>query len=163
VRLGQDIPRSNCPINYSLELVGDAWSLLIIRDIVYFGKHTYGEFIASKEGIARNILAHRLAQLTDNGILIKSPHPDDGRKEMYKLTEKGLGLIPILLDMAEWGSQHYTESDAPQSWLALVRHDRNRMIVLITETVRAGNAIFVGEDSVVSKLENIQYNRSRLQ
>lgn len=148
----QDTLRSNCPINYSLELVGDKWSLLIIRDMVYFGKRTYGEFMNSNEGIARNILATRLVQLAEHGLIAKTPHPDDGRKDIYKLTEKGLGLIPVLLDMADWGSQHYTESDAPTSWLELVRHDREKMISLITETVRAGGAIFVGEGSVVSQL-----------
>lgn len=143
--------RSNCPINYSLELVGDKWSLLIIRDMVYFGKKTYGEFLNSDEGIARNILANRLVQLTEDGIIIKTPHPDDRRKDIYKLTEKGLGLIPILLDMADWGSRQF-DSGVPEDWLELIRRDRNNMIELITETVRAGGAIFVGEDSVASKL-----------
>ena len=154
MKVRQDIPRSNCPINYSLELMGDRWSLLIVRDIAYFGKKTYGELVTSHEGIARNILASRLVQLVENGIVVKAPHPTDGRKDVYRLTEKGLGLIPILLDMAEWGSQHYSESDAPESWLALVRRDRLKMIELITETVREGGAIFVGERSVVSKLSS---------
>lgn len=148
----QDNVRSNCPINYSLELVGDKWSLLIIRDIVYFGKQTYGEFMNSNEGIARNILASRLAQLAGNGLITKTPHPDDGRKDIYKLTEKGLSLIPILLDMADWGSEHYAESDAPASWLELVRSDREKIIALITDTVRAGGAIFVGEGNVINQL-----------
>lgn len=147
----QDNLRSNCPINYSLELVGDSWSLLIIRDMVYFGKKTYGEFMNSDEGIARNILASRLAQLAKNGIIVKTPHPD-GRKYTYKLTDKGLGLIPILLDMADWGAQHSDQSDDLWQWLKLVRSDRDKMIALITETTRAGGAIFVGENSVVSKL-----------
>jgi len=148
----QGLLRSHCPISYSLELVGDRWSLLIVRDMVYFGKKTYGEFKGSNEGIARNILASRLKQLAEHGLIIKTPHPDDGRKDIYRLTEKGLGLVPILLDMADWGSRHYSESDAPQSWLELVRRDRDHMIALITETVRAGGAIFVGEGSVVSQL-----------
>lgn len=147
----QDSLRSDCPINYSLELVGDSWSLLIIRDMVYFGKRTYGEFMNSDEGIARNILANRLAQLAENGIIIKTPHPD-GRKDIYKLTEKGLGLIPILLDMADWGAEHSSQYEHLKSWLELVRRDRNSMVALITETVRAGGAIFVGENSVISKL-----------
>ena len=152
MKSSQESMRSNCPINYSLELVGDKWSLLIIRDIVYFGKTAYGEFITSHEGIARNILARRLVWLVTIGILSKSPRPDDKRKDVYRLTEKGLGLIPVLLDLAEWGSEHYADSDAPESWLKLVRDNRSHMIRLITETVREGGAIFVGDNSVMSKL-----------
>lgn len=147
----QHTPRSDCPINYSLELIGDTWSLLIIRDMVYFGKKTYGEFMDSDEGIARNILASRLVQLAENGIIVKTPHPD-GRKDIYKLTEKGLGLIPILLDMADWGAQHSNQYEDLKPWLDLVRSDRTNVIARITETVRSGGAIFAGENSVVSKL-----------
>lgn len=150
----QGVLRSHCPISYSLELVGDKWSLLIVRDMVYFGKKTYGEFKNSNEDIARNILASRLKSLAENGLIVKKPHPDDGRKDIYSLTPKGLGLIPILLDMADWGSEHYAESDAPASWLELVRADRENILKLITRTVQAGGAIFVGKDSVVSQLQN---------
>jgi len=153
MKMRQDTPRSNCPINYSLGLVGDKWSLLIIRDMVYFGKKTYGEFISSDEGIARNILASRLVQLVEGGLIMKMPYQDDGRKDIYKLTEKGMGLIPTLLELADWGSQHF-ESGAPEPWLKLVRRDRSKMIALITETVQAGGAIFAGENSVISKLSH---------
>src|SRR4029079_17776890 len=95
--------RSDCPINYSLETFGDLWSLLIVRDIVYFGKKSYGEFLESDEGIATNILADRLEQLEAKGILLRRPHPSDKRKELYELTDKGLDLIPILLELANWG------------------------------------------------------------
>jgi DNA-binding HxlR family transcriptional regulator len=119
---------------------------------VYFGKKTYGEFLNSDEGIARNILASRLVQLAENDILIKTPHPDDKRKEIYSLTDKGLGLIPILLDMADWGAEHQAKSEVPKSWLELIRNDRNTMITLITETVRTGGSIFAGDASVISRL-----------
>src|ERR1700738_1277355 len=94
--------RSDCPISFGLETFGDTWSLLIVRDIVYFGKKTYGEFLESEEGIATNILASRLVQLEEKGILVKRRHEMDRRKEVYSLTEKGLSLIPILLEMADW-------------------------------------------------------------
>jgi DNA-binding HxlR family transcriptional regulator len=108
-------------------MFGDMWSLLIIRDIVYLGKKTYGEFVASGENIARNILASRLLQLEENGILTKKPHPRDGRKEIYELTEKGLDLIPILLDMADWGYRNNRPTDTPASWFNLVRANRQEM------------------------------------
>ena len=96
----QHYRRSDCPISFALETFGDMWSLLIVRDIIYFGKKTYGEFLESDEGIATNIQASRLAQLVQTGILEKKPHATDKRKEVYALTEKGLDLIPILLELA---------------------------------------------------------------
>ncbi len=89
--------RSDCPINFALETFGDLWSLLLIRDIVYFGKKTYGEFFASEEGMATNILASRLARLEEQGILVKKTSGQDKRKEEYILTEKGLDLIPQMI------------------------------------------------------------------
>ena len=146
--------RSLCPISFSLEMVGDLWSLLIIRDIIYFGRKTYGEFLSSDEGIARNILATRLAQLEHKGILIKKPHPTDGRKDVYDLTEKGLDLIPILLDMSEWGAKHEAETAVAEAWLEEVHIDRQALITLIRETVQNGGSIFMGKDTVLSKLQN---------
>ena len=144
--------KSNCPINFSLEAFGDNWSLLIIRDIVYFGKNTYGEFIESDERISSNILASRLAQLELKGILIKKPHATDKRKEVYYLTDKGLDLIPLLLELADWGAQYDSETDAPQNWISAVKADRESMIRLIRDTVQSGGSIFSGPNSVVSKL-----------
>jgi len=150
--------RSDCPINFSLEMVGDSWSLLIIRDIVYFGKKTYGEFVTSRESIARNILADRLLKLEQKGVLIKNPHPKDGRKDVYQLTEKGLALIPLLLDMADWGFTYDKQTDAPASWIQLVRTNREEMLKLIYQAVRNGDAIFVGENNVISKLKDNKLN-----
>ena len=144
--------RSDCPINFALETFGDTWSLLIIREIVYFGKKTYGEFLELEEGIATNILASRIAQLEQKGILVKKPSETDKRKEVYSLTEKGLDLIPILLELASWGAQHDPQTGAPQEWIALVNANKKKMIRLIRETVQRGSSIFSGPDSVVKQL-----------
>src|SRR5260370_18690305 len=96
--------RSYCTIKFALELFGDPWSLLIIRDIVYFGKKTYGEFLASEEGMATNILASRLSHLEHQGLLVKKLSEQDKPKEEYILTEKGLDLIPVLVEMANWSA-----------------------------------------------------------
>jgi DNA-binding HxlR family transcriptional regulator len=147
--------RSNCPINFGLEAFGDTWSLLIIRDMVYFGKRTYGDFFRSEEGIATNILASRLAALEQNGILHKRPDHEDRRKEIYTLTEKGLDLIPILLEMAAWGAKHDPQTGAPKAWIDLVSADKDNLNRRIRETVRGGGAIFAGEGSVVSQLARL--------
>jgi DNA-binding HxlR family transcriptional regulator len=147
--------KSHCAINYSLETFGDSWSLLIVRDIVYSGKKTFGEFLESEEGISSNILASRLLTLERNGILVKKPHDVDKRKEIYLLTEKGLDLIPVLIELAAWGAQHDPETKALQSWIAAVHGDREKMIRLIRKTVQNGGSIFVGPDSLINKLEAI--------
>lgn len=144
--------RSDCPINFALETFGDPWSLLIIRDIVYFGKKTYGEFLESEEKMATNILASRLARLEQLGILVKKPSVVDRRKEEYALTEKGLDLIPVLAEMANWSADHDPQTGAPPAWIALMRAEREKMLQLMRETVRSGRAIFVGENSLVSQL-----------
>jgi DNA-binding HxlR family transcriptional regulator len=144
--------RSDCPINFALETFGDRWSLLIIRDMVYFGKKSYSEFLASDERMATNILASRLVQLEQKGLLVKKPDVTDRRKEVYVLTEKGLDLIPILLELAGWGAQHDPQTAAPQAWMARVKADKEKMIQLIRETVQRGDSVFSGPDSVVSQL-----------
>ena len=89
-------------MNYAVELFGDRWLLLIIRDLLFNGKQTFGEFLASPEGIARNILAARLKALESSGLIDKRPAPDDGRKDIYSLTEKGRRLLPVLTAMSDW-------------------------------------------------------------
>lgn len=145
--------RSDCPINFALETLGDPWSLLIIRDIIYFGKRTYGEFLASEEGMATNILANRLAALEHQGILIKRTSPSDRRKEEYVLTEKGLDLIPVLAEMANWSAEYDPRTAAPPDWIALMKAERERMLQLIRETVQSGGCVFVGPESVLEKMQ----------
>ncbi|MCR2764922.1 helix-turn-helix transcriptional regulator [Microbacterium sp. zg.B48] len=144
--------RSECPINFTLELLGDPWSLLVVRDIVYFGKRTFGEFLSSTEGMARNILSARLTRLQERGILQSAVHPTDGRKEVYTLTETGVGLVPLLLAAADWGAEHAPSTDAPPWWIELVRERRDELTQLISEAVREGRSVFVGGDSVVAEL-----------
>lgn len=143
--------KSHCPVNFALEAFGDAWSLLIVRDIVFWGKKTYGEFLDSAEGIATNILAARLTHLEQKGILAKEPHETDRRKEIYTLTEKGLALIPILLEMSGWSAQYDPETTAPRKFVAAVYADREKMFRLIQDTVRAGGSLFGGEKPLVKR------------
>ena len=143
--------RSDCPINFALETFGDTWSLLIIRDIVYFGKKTYSEFLESEEGMATNILASRLTHLEQQGILVKKPAEQDKRKEEYVLTEKGLDLIPVMVEMANWSAGYDPHTGAPAAWIALMKAEREKMIRLIRETVQSGGSVFVGEKSLISQ------------
>ena len=143
--------RSDCPINFALETFGDPWSLLIIRDIVYFGKKTYGEFLESEEKMATNILASRLARLEQQGILVKRPSPADKRKEEYALTEKGLDLIPVLAELANWSARYDPQTGAPAAWIALMEAEKVQMLQRIRATVQSGGSVFAGEKSLISQ------------
>ena len=98
-------PRSYCPINLSLEIFGDAWTLLVLRDMMFAGKRHFGEFLQSDEHIASNILADRLARLVDHGLLTRADDPTHKQKAIYSLTEKAISLLPILVQIGAWGSR----------------------------------------------------------
>jgi DNA-binding HxlR family transcriptional regulator len=98
--------RSSCPINATLEVLGDRWSLLIVRDLMFAGFRSYKEFLSSDEGIATNVLAERLDQLEASGIVTRRRDPTDGRRLVYRLTSKGIDLAPVLLELSSWGAKH---------------------------------------------------------
>ncbi len=98
--------RSDCPLSCWLDLFGDRWTLLIIRDVVAFGKTNFKEFIASNEGISTNILANRLKRLEAHGIVTKTQSADNRRMFNYQITEKGLQMAPIFREIAKWSNQH---------------------------------------------------------
>ncbi|MCB2407615.1 winged helix-turn-helix transcriptional regulator [Hymenobacter lucidus] len=98
--------RSTCPISTSLDVLGDKWTLLIVRDMVFAGKSTYGQFLQSAEKMATNILADRLAGLEAQGIVSKAVAADKKSKFTYRLTEKGVAIVPIMVKLILWGAQH---------------------------------------------------------
>jgi DNA-binding HxlR family transcriptional regulator len=107
--------RSGCPIAATLDVVGDRWSLVVLRDILFLGKRRYREFASSPEAIATNVLADRLARLEECGIISKAPDPDDRRQFLYTPTERGLDLIPVLFGMIRWGLKHVDGTKARTS------------------------------------------------
>jgi DNA-binding HxlR family transcriptional regulator len=119
--------RSGCPVSISLERFGDRWSLLIIRDLMVRGYRTFKEFQESGEGIATNILADRLRKLSETGIITAGVEETDGRKINYRLTEKGIDLAPVLLELLIWGARH-EETGAPCA--LIVEMAQNRAAVL---------------------------------
>ncbi|WP_240348086.1 winged helix-turn-helix transcriptional regulator [Longitalea arenae] len=100
--------RSDCPLNYGIEIFGDKWSLLIIRDLMFFGKRYYNEFLQSTEGIATNMLADRLAMLEKEKIIRKEKDSQHKQKIIYSLTEKGIDLLPIILSIGLWSEKYAT-------------------------------------------------------
>jgi DNA-binding HxlR family transcriptional regulator len=104
---------SGCPISYSLDIFGDRWTLLILRDLLLFGKHRYREFLNSDEAIASNILSDRLRRLEAANIILREPDQNDRRQLIYRATEKGQTLLPVLLEIAAWGASHDQDTAAP--------------------------------------------------
>lgn len=98
--------RSPCPVAAALDVLGDRWTLLVLRD-VFWGKSRYGEFLTSPEGIPTNILAERLARLQEFGLISAAPYQDKPPRLEYKITEKGRELLPTLLALAKWGEKHF--------------------------------------------------------
>jgi DNA-binding HxlR family transcriptional regulator len=118
--------RSRCPLNASIEMLGDRWSLLIIRDMMLRGSRTYKEFLACDEGIATNVLADRLRRLINYGILTTHLDPSDGRKLIYRLTAKGMDLAPVLTEMVLWASAH--EDTGNQALVRLMKKDKEQFL-----------------------------------
>ena len=103
--------RSGCPVSFSLDFIGDKWTLLILRDMMLAGKSTYGEFLSSEEKIATNILADRLSMLETHGFLTKQVAEDKKSKFTYSMTEKAIDLVPILLELISWGAKYNGRGD----------------------------------------------------
>lgn len=99
--------RSDCPICQSLDVFGDKWSLLIVRDLMLYDKHAYGDFLKMEEGIATNILADRLVSLETAGIILKENNAGSKSKYFYKLTKKGIDLAPLALELIIWADKYY--------------------------------------------------------
>lgn len=124
--------RSGCPVSAALELLGDRWSLLLIRDMMVRGYRTFREFQHAGEGIATNILSNRLQKLEANGLVLAEPVEEDGRSIHYRLTEKGIALAPVMLELLIWGA-HHQETDAP---CAVIEHMEQNRAAVLTETYR---------------------------
>ncbi len=128
--------RSGCPISIALETLGDAWSLLIVRDLMFKERRNYNEFLQGGEGIASNILADRLRKLEAAGIVEKQRDAADARRFSYRLTAKGIDLAPVLVDLVVWSARHEA-TDAPAAVVRAMRTDREAFIAGVRERWRA--------------------------
>lgn len=119
--------RSGCPMSLSLELLGDRWTLLIVRDMIFAGKTHFREFLQSDEGISSRTLAERLQTLQDEGIVTKSDDPTHKLKAIYRLTEAGIDLLPVLATLGAWGSKYRNADDQlATSWRRAARRRCSR-------------------------------------
>jgi len=136
--------RSHCPINFALEAFGDKWSLLILRDIIFRGKMTYGEFLNSEEGFSTNILASRLSHFVEQNILTHVIDANDSRKGAYHLTEKGLDLIPIMFEMMVWSLKYdqFSEARRIPQLMKLIAKNNRKFSETVKSRLRKGSPLF---------------------
>lgn len=128
--------RSGCPVSSSLDIWGDKWSLLIIRDLMYAKQCTYGDFLKSDEKIATNILASRLETLEATGVITKLEHPDSKAKVLYKLTQKGIDLLPVIIEISLWGEKYFALSANHKAFLKEVKKDKEAYLKTASEKLK---------------------------
>jgi DNA-binding HxlR family transcriptional regulator len=129
--------RSDCPISYGLDIFGDKWTLLILRDLLLKGKSKFGEFLGSEEGIASNILTDRLVRLEQIGLITKTGDKSDRRQSLYRATKKGTDLLPALVELAYWGANHDAKTAAPKEFVKAYRIDRSGLLKKLKNEIKA--------------------------
>jgi DNA-binding HxlR family transcriptional regulator len=130
--------RSDCPISYSLDIFGDKWSLLVIRDMLFRGKFSFNEFKTSEEKIATNILADRLARLESEQLIFKEASPKNKSKFIYQLTQKGLDLMPVLISIIQWGDKYNPDTTpTPKKIIKAYKRDPQLLITAYQKSLAA--------------------------
>jgi DNA-binding HxlR family transcriptional regulator len=131
--------RSECPINFALEIFGDKWSLLIVRDMIFAGKSTYNDFLDSQEKIATNILASRLKMLEDMGIIQKERDPSlkTKTKYVYRLTPGGIDLIPLIVEIMLWSESRCPLGDELHAIVKRAHRDKQALIEDLRRSAKA--------------------------
>lgn len=131
--------QSGCPVAFGLDTFGDRWSLLIIREIMLKGKKTYSDFLEADESISTNILVDRLKHLEAEGIIVKSRDSENHRRFLYTLTQKGIDLMPVMLEIILWSGKHDHRPFALRGTLERIRNNRSALETEIREMPKASN------------------------
>ena len=129
--------KSYCPIHFGLELFGDKWTLLLIRDLMFKGKHYFGDFTNSEEKIATNLLSDRLSMLEKEGMVTKFKDTKHKQKIIYRLTEKGIDLMPILVEIIMWSAKYDKDSGVEKEFVKAYKKDRDALIQQISKKLLA--------------------------
>ena len=120
--------RSNCPFSLSLDIWGDKWSLLIIRNMMFYNLSTYGDFLRMPERIATNILADRLEKLEKAGLITKEEHPESKVKLLYKLTPMGVDLLPVMTEVGLWADKYFKISEEAKAIVRAAKKDKKEFL-----------------------------------
>ncbi|MEQ1515260.1 MAG: helix-turn-helix domain-containing protein [Usitatibacteraceae bacterium] len=128
--------QSDCPINMALDVLGDAWSLLIVRDLMFKGRDTFKAFLEAEEGIASNVLTDRLRKLESRGIVRKLPDKLDARRNVYRLTEMGIDLAPLMVELVVWSAKNF-KTGAPKAVIEQMTGNRSQFLKQIRKNWEA--------------------------
>lgn len=131
------VRRSPCPIAFGLDLFGDKWTLLVLRDLLFYNKSRFSDF-AVHERIATNVLADRLARLEQAGVITKAQDTELKNQNIYRVTDKGRDLLPTLIEMSLWGMRYDTQTPVSKEFLHRIEQDEQRVAVEITEAIESG-------------------------
>jgi DNA-binding HxlR family transcriptional regulator len=127
--------RSGCPIDFGLDIFGDRWTLLVIRDLLFVGKRHFNELMQSPERIASNILAARLKKLEERGLISRVPDPENRKQVVYALTEMGRDLTPVLVELIRWGGKYDPDTPVPKSFVKRFSKDNDALLKAVRETM----------------------------
>lgn len=130
--------RSSCGVSQSLDVFGDKWSLLIIRDLVYFGKETYGDLLKMEEGIATNVLADKLVALENEGLITKEIFAGSKSKFKYKLTQKGIDIYPIIMEILLWGGKYCDVMPEQKALAKMTKEKRDTFVKEVMKKYKKG-------------------------
>jgi DNA-binding HxlR family transcriptional regulator len=128
--------RSTCPINFSVEIFGDKWMLLILRDLMFNGKNSFLEFRASAEKISSAVLTEKLNLLLEEGIVSKVVSPKNASKFLYLITDKGIELVPVMMEVLDWGAR-YNPDGGPKALLAQIKQNKKKVITELQDKLRS--------------------------
>jgi DNA-binding HxlR family transcriptional regulator len=131
-----DCRQSGCPVAFGLDMFGDKWTLVVVRDMIMWSKRHFNELLACREKMASNILADRLKRLEEECVISKTKDPENESKFIYELTPKGKDLIPLILEIMLWGSKHAPNSDAPPELVRWVKKDRDGVTKAILDSLK---------------------------
>lgn len=148
----RELGRSKCPINFTTEIVGDTWAMIIMRDMLAVGKKSFKEFLESDERIGTSVLTDKLAYLEDRGLIERRPDPADGRKVVYVPTEMGIDSVPLVYEFAVFGSRYADDPVAHPTWFLAMDMPRQRVITAWQKALKKGDSFFVGEKSGIKRL-----------
>lgn len=137
----KDLPtrRSNCSVSYALDYIGDKWTLLVLRDLLFNGKRHFRDFLASDENIASNILTQRLKQLVAAELVLRRPDPDSRRSVIYEPTAKAVDLIPVLLELIRWSGKYDPQTRMTAKLARRIEEDRDAVVAEVVARLGAKN------------------------
>ena len=147
-----DHRQSGCGVAFGLDIFGDKWTLVVVRDMILSGKRHFNEFSASSEKMATNILSDRLKRLEEEGVVNKVIDPDNVSKFIYELTAKGKELIPVVLEIMLWGSKHVANPNAPAALLRWAKKDRDGLVKAILDSLKKRESFLLAQGFVESNI-----------